>query len=121
MADGPRCRNEPAVSLAAVGTGGFTPPDPRGIFGQKGSWKRVVVVVTGSLIIAGLGPGAEALVTPEVSVALAEATDVVGYIPYVARVAPRAGLVLHPSDNRVEMDRARAALEIGRASCRERV
>lgn len=66
--------------------------------------------MTGWLAVAGLGPGAEALVTPEVSAALAEATDVVGYIPYVARVAPREGLTLHPSDNRVELDRARDAL-----------
>lgn len=66
--------------------------------------------MTGSLVIAGLGPGNVALVTPEVTQALARATDVVGYIPYVARVAPRAGLTLHPSDNRVEMERARAAL-----------
>jgi precorrin-3B C17-methyltransferase len=66
--------------------------------------------MTGSLVIAGLGPGDEALVTPEVTQALAQATDVVGYIPYVARVAPRPGLTLHPSDNRVEMDRARTAL-----------
>jgi precorrin-3B C17-methyltransferase len=66
--------------------------------------------MTGSLVIAGLGPGALDQVTPEVSAALALATDVVGYIPYVARVAPRAGLTLHASDNRVEMDRARAAL-----------
>ena len=68
--------------------------------------------MTGSLVIAGLGPGAGALVTPEVSAALAEATDVVGYIPYVARVAPRAGLTLHPSDNRVELDRAAHALRM---------
>lgn len=60
--------------------------------------------------VAGLGPGADALVTPEVAAALAEATDIVGYAPYVARVAPRAGLTLHPSDNRVELDRAQAAL-----------
>jgi precorrin-3B C17-methyltransferase len=66
--------------------------------------------MTGTLTIAGLGPGADAQVTPEVTTALAHATDVVGYIPYVARIAPRAGLTLHPSDNRVEMDRARAAL-----------
>ena len=66
--------------------------------------------MTGSLVIAGLGPGAEALVTPEVTEALAEATDVVGYVPYVARISPREGMTLHPSDNRVEMDRARAAL-----------
>lgn len=67
---------------------------------------------TGWLVVAGLGPGADALVTPEVAAALAQATDIVGYIPYVARVAPRAGLVLHPSDNRVEIDRAQHALRM---------
>ncbi len=66
--------------------------------------------MTGSLVIAGLGPGDARQVTPEVSSALADATDVVGYIPYVARIAARDGLTLHPSDNRVELDRARAAL-----------
>ncbi|AWI86357.1 precorrin-3B C(17)-methyltransferase (plasmid) [Alloyangia pacifica] len=68
--------------------------------------------MSGRLVIAGLGPGSEALVTPEVNAALAEATDVVGYIPYVARVTPRPGLTLHASDNRVELDRARHALEM---------
>jgi precorrin-3B C17-methyltransferase len=68
--------------------------------------------MTGWLAIAGLGPGNDRLVTPEVSATLGEATDIVGYIPYVARVAPRNGLTLHPSDNRVELDRARAALEM---------
>ena len=72
----------------------------------------------GWVAVAGLGPGAEALVTPEVTAALAEATDVIGYIPYVARVAPRPGLTLHPSDNRVEMDRARHALALARAGGR---
>ena len=68
--------------------------------------------MSGWLAIAGLGPGNDALVTPEVSAALAGATDVVGYIPYVARVAERPGLRLHASDNRVEVDRARHALEM---------
>ena len=68
--------------------------------------------MTGWLIIAGLGPGAEAMVTPEVTAALAQATDVIGYIPYVARVASRPGLTLHASDNRVELDRARHALRL---------
>jgi len=68
--------------------------------------------MTGWVTVAGLGPGDEALVTPEVTAALAEATDVVGYIPYVARVAPRDGLTLHPSDNRVELDRAELALRL---------
>ncbi|MEM9576426.1 MAG: precorrin-3B C(17)-methyltransferase [Pseudomonadota bacterium] len=71
--------------------------------------------MTGSLVIAGLGPGAEVQVTPEVSAALARATDVVGYIPYVKRVATRPGLTLHPSDNRVEIDRSRHALEMASA------
>src|SRR5262245_31375397 len=66
----------------------------------------------GSLTVAGLGPGNEALVTPEVSVALAAATDILGYAPYVARVAPREGLTLHPSDNRVELQRASEALRL---------
>jgi precorrin-3B C17-methyltransferase len=66
--------------------------------------------MTGTLTIAGLGPGSEALVTPEVSAALAAATDILGYAPYVARVAPRDGLTLHPSDNREEIQRATDAL-----------
>lgn len=68
--------------------------------------------MTGRITVAGLGPGDDALVTPQVMQALEQATDVIGYIPYVARVAPRAGLVLHPSDNRVELDRARLALDM---------
>lgn len=68
--------------------------------------------MTGWLAIAGLGPGSEALVTPEVTATLADATDVIGYVPYVARVAPREGLRLHPTDNRVELDRAMHALQL---------
>ena len=68
--------------------------------------------MSGWVVIAGLGPGDEALVTPEVRAALEAATDVVGYIPYVARVAPRDGLTLHASDNRVELERAAHALEM---------
>ena len=68
--------------------------------------------MTGWLVIAGLGPGSDGMVTPDVSAALAEATDIVGYIPYVARIAPRPGLRLHPSDNRVELDRAALALDL---------
>ncbi|WP_341909951.1 precorrin-3B C(17)-methyltransferase [Polaromonas sp. YR568] len=66
----------------------------------------------GWLCIVGLGPGDPKWVTPEVTATLEAATDIVGYIPYVARIAPRTGLNLHASDNRVEMDRARAALQM---------
>ncbi|WP_088183418.1 precorrin-3B C(17)-methyltransferase [Sphingobium sp. Z007] len=68
--------------------------------------------MSGWLAIAGLGPGDDRLVTPEVTDLIAQATDIVGYIPYVARIAPRAGLTLHPSDNRVELDRAAHALSL---------
>lgn len=68
--------------------------------------------MSGWVVVAGLGPGREDLVTPEVVAAVAEATDIVGYIPYVARIAPREGLMLHPTDNRVELDRATHALEM---------
>jgi precorrin-3B C17-methyltransferase / cobalt-factor III methyltransferase len=68
--------------------------------------------MSGALTIAGLGPGDAALVTPEVSAALNEATDVLGYAPYVARVPAREGLRLHPSDNRMELARAGEALKL---------
>jgi precorrin-3B C17-methyltransferase len=66
----------------------------------------------GSLAVIGLGPGPAEWLTPEASALLAEATDIVGYEPYVARVPERAGLIRHASDNRVELDRARLALEL---------
>lgn len=66
----------------------------------------------GWVVIAGLGPGSDDLITPEVREALAEATDIVGYIPYVARVPDREGLQKHATDNRVELDRSRHALAL---------
>lgn len=74
--------------------------------------------MSGWVAIAGLGPGDEALVTPEVQAALEVASDVIGYIPYVKRVAPRPGLTLHPSDNRVELDRALHALQLAAEGAR---
>src|SRR5205823_7989971 len=46
------------------------------------------------------------------------ATDVVGYISYIARIATREGLALHASDNRHELDRARHALDMAVAGRR---
>jgi precorrin-3B C17-methyltransferase len=68
--------------------------------------------MSGWLAIAGLGPGAAGLITPEVTDALAQATDLIGYARYVARVPERAGLTLHGSDNREELDRASRALRL---------
>lgn len=68
--------------------------------------------MSGRVSILGLGPGDAALITPQARAALEAATDAVGYIPYVRRIAPREGLRLHESDNRVELERARHALEM---------
>ena len=74
--------------------------------------------MTGWLVVAGLGPGDEDLVTPQVRTALADATDIVGYIPYVARIKPRMGLTQHATDNRVELDRAGHALALAAGGAR---
>ncbi|MCF6234695.1 MAG: precorrin-3B C(17)-methyltransferase [Rhodobacteraceae bacterium] len=74
--------------------------------------------MSGWLKIVGIGPGDGAMITPEVSQALEQATDIVGYVPYVTRVPARDGLTRHPSDNRVEIDRSRHALEMAAAGHR---
>jgi len=66
----------------------------------------------GKILIVGLGPGPDKWLTPEASAALAVATDVIGYIPYVDRLPARAGQTKHATDNRVEIDRARHALDL---------
>ena len=68
--------------------------------------------MSGRLMVAGLGPGAAQWMTPEVALALAQAQDVIGYAPYLARLTPRTGQSFHASDNRVELDRARHALQL---------
>jgi precorrin-3B C17-methyltransferase len=68
--------------------------------------------VTGSLVVVGTGPGKAELMTPATSAALARATDLVGYGPYLDRIAARPGQHRHGSDNRVELDRARHALSL---------
>ncbi len=68
--------------------------------------------VSGRVMVVGLGPGPAEWMTPEASAAIKAATDVVGYGPYVERLALRANQRAHSSDNRVEMDRARLALKL---------
>ena len=66
----------------------------------------------GRLSVIGLGPGAAELVTPQVQSAIDQATDALGYFPYVARLASLAHLRVHGSDNREELARARLALDL---------
>ena len=68
--------------------------------------------MTGSLVVVGTGPGKAELMTPATSAALARATDLVGYGPYLDRVPMQPGQYRHASDNRVELDRARHALAL---------
>ncbi|MFE7799261.1 precorrin-2 C(20)-methyltransferase [Nocardia sp. NPDC057440] len=68
----------------------------------------------GEVVVVGLGPGAADWTTPEVSKALAEATDLVGYTTYINRVPTRPGQHRHASDNRVESERAAMALDLAK-------
>ncbi|MBL6653023.1 MAG: precorrin-3B C(17)-methyltransferase [Reyranella sp.] len=74
--------------------------------------------MSGSLVVVGTGPGKAELMTPATQVALAHATDLVGYGPYLDRVPPRDGQRRHASDNRVELERARLALSLAAAGRR---
>jgi precorrin-3B C17-methyltransferase len=74
--------------------------------------------VSGTLTVIGLGPGDASLLTESARRALDAADDIVGYQPYVARVPERPGLTRHASDNRVEVDRARHALQLAAAGRR---
>jgi precorrin-3B C17-methyltransferase len=66
----------------------------------------------GSLRIVGLGPGGPAWITPEASRLITNATDLVGYAPYLERLPQKQGQTRHQTGNRVEMERARHALRL---------
>jgi precorrin-3B C17-methyltransferase len=63
-------------------------------------------------MIVGLGPGPAEWMTPEAGQAIGAATDVVGYGPYLDRLALRPDQRVHASDNRAELVRARLALKL---------
>jgi precorrin-3B C17-methyltransferase len=71
--------------------------------------------LSGRLAVVGLGPGSAGQLTPEAAAAIAGATDLFGYGPYLARVTVAAGQTAHASDNREELARARAALAMAAA------
>lgn len=72
----------------------------------------------GEVVVVGLGPGAPEWTTQEVRREVRSATDLVGYGPYLARIAPNAWQRHHPSDNRVEEERAAYALDLARGGAR---
>ena len=71
--------------------------------------------MTGRVTVVGLGPGPDGWRTPAVTALLETATDLVGYGPYLDRIALTAPGRRHRSGNRVEADRAELALDLGAA------
>ena len=68
----------------------------------------------GEVVVVGLGPAGREWLTPQAQAALAAAEDLVGYGPYLDRVAANPRQARHPSDNQVEAERAEFALDLAR-------
>jgi cobalt-precorrin 5A hydrolase / precorrin-3B C17-methyltransferase len=67
----------------------------------------------GKLTVIGTGPGSKQWMSPEVRATILAATDLVGYQTYIDLIGDLAeGKVCHASDNRVELDRSRLALDL---------
>jgi precorrin-2 C20-methyltransferase/precorrin-3B C17-methyltransferase len=72
----------------------------------------------GEVVVVGLGPAGRPWLTPEVQEALSQVTDLVGYGPYLDRVPVNPRQRRHPSDNRVEAERAAFALDLAQRGAR---
>ncbi|WP_310423014.1 precorrin-3B C(17)-methyltransferase, partial [Chamaesiphon sp. VAR_48_metabat_135_sub] len=67
----------------------------------------------GKLTVVGTGPGSKQWMSPEVRDTILAATDLVGYHTYLNLVKDLSvGKECHGSDNRVELDRSRLALDL---------
>jgi precorrin-3B C17-methyltransferase len=67
--------------------------------------------MTGKLTIIGTGPGNPGQTTPQAMDAIAQGEQFFGYGPYLDRLTLRPDQQRMASDNREEIDRARAALD----------
>ena len=67
--------------------------------------------MTGRLTVIGTGPGNPSQTTPQVMDAIAQGEQFFGYGPYLDRLSLRPDQQRMASDNREEIDRARAALD----------
>jgi precorrin-2 C20-methyltransferase/precorrin-3B C17-methyltransferase len=72
----------------------------------------------GRVSVVGLGPAGPDWLTPEAHAELAAAEELIGYETYLARVPERRGQRRHATDNRVEAQRARHALELAAGGAR---
>ena len=71
--------------------------------------------MSGRISVVGLGPGDASHRTAAAEEALREASHLVGYGPYLARITVRDDQTVHASDNREELDRAHHALALAAA------
>ncbi|MCK2243790.1 MULTISPECIES: precorrin-2 C(20)-methyltransferase [unclassified Crossiella] len=72
----------------------------------------------GEVVVVGLGPAGREWLTPQAQDALATADELVGYGPYLDRIPPNPRQRRHPSDNRVEAERAAFALDLAKSGSR---
>jgi precorrin-2 C20-methyltransferase/precorrin-3B C17-methyltransferase len=100
-----------AAQGAAVGSAGEAT-------GASGDAEPVVGATAGRVDVVGLGPGGRDWLTPQAQAVLAAADHLVGYGPYLDRVPPNPRQQRHPSDNKVESERAEFALDLARRGAR---
>jgi precorrin-2 C20-methyltransferase/precorrin-3B C17-methyltransferase len=108
--------DRPAPSFNPTGAS-LTGPDP-GSGPAVGADAEPVPSAPGEVVVVGLGPAGRPWLTPEAMDALAAASDLVGYGPYLDRVPPNPRQRRHRSDNRVEAERAAFALDLARGGAR---
>ncbi|MHB1837407.1 MAG: precorrin-3B C(17)-methyltransferase [Solirubrobacteraceae bacterium] len=72
----------------------------------------------GRVTVVGLGPAGPEWLTPEADAELAGAEVLIGYEAYLRRVPVRPGQKRFATDNRVELDRARHALDLAAGGAR---
>ncbi|BFU43407.1 precorrin-2 C(20)-methyltransferase [Krasilnikovia sp. MM14-A1004] len=104
----------PYFSLALLPSPATTPAEPAAQNGSAARRGSPALDGAGSVTVVGLGPGGRDWLTPQAQAALAAADDLIGYGPYLDRVAPNPRQRRHPSDNRVEAERAAFALDLAK-------
>jgi len=85
---------------------------PAGTAPASGNGRR------GSVAVVGIGPAGPDWRTPEAEAELGAAEELIGYATYLDRVPARRAQRRQASDNRVEAERARHALELAAAGSR---
>ncbi|WP_345943730.1 precorrin-2 C(20)-methyltransferase [Streptomyces sp. SID3212] len=108
------------ATMAGERTGALADIDPESVpyFSVAVLPSRVDAVpapgARGEVVVVGTGPAGPLWLTPEARGELAAAQDLVGYTTYLDRVPVRPGQRRHPSDNKVESERAEFALDLAR-------